>query len=76
MIIEFEPYRIFLSYPARWRVFYKLDKEPVFKEIHVTYHQLKLLIEQYGYESDDILELKNFGIDTKNIEHNRNLKLK
>jgi len=45
-----------------------------FNKICVTYEKLKLFLETYGYETNDILELKKFGIDTKYIKHNRNLK--
>jgi hypothetical protein len=31
-------------------------------------------LETYGYATDNILELKQFGIDTQNITHNTNLK--
>jgi hypothetical protein len=74
MIIEFEPNRILLSCPPKWWIRYKNENEPDFNKICVTYEQLKLFLEKYGYETDDILELKKFGIDTKDIKHNRNLK--
>jgi hypothetical protein len=74
MIIEFEPNRILLSCPPQWWIYYKNEDEPRFNKICVTYEKLKLFLEKYGYETDDILELKKFGIDTKDIKHNRNLK--
>jgi hypothetical protein len=40
----------------------------------VTYEQLKLFLEMYGYETNNILELKKFGVDVKNVKHNMNLK--
>lgn len=74
MIIEFEPNRILLSSPAQWWLYYKIENEPHFNKISVTYQQLKIFLETYGYETNDILELNKFGIDTKTIKHNRNLK--
>ena len=74
MIIEFEPNRILLSSPAQWWLYYKTENEPHFNKISVTYQQLKIFLETYGYETNDILELHKFGIDTKTIKHNRNLK--
>lgn len=73
MIIEFEPNRILLSCPPQWWIYYKNEDEPHFNKICVTYEKLKLFLEKYGYETNDILELKKFGIDTKDIKHNRNL---
>ena len=73
MIIEFEPNRILLSSPMQWWMYYKQENEFNFNKISVTYEQLKLFLETYGYETNDILELKKFGIITKNIKHNRNL---
>ena len=74
MIIEFEPNRILLSYPLQWWLYYKQENEQYFKKISVTYEKLKLFLETYGYETNDILELQKFGIDIKNIKHNINLK--
>ena len=74
MIIEFEPNRILLSYPPQWWLYYKQENEQNFNKISITYEKLKLFLETYGYETNDILELKNFGIDIKDIKHNINLK--
>ena len=73
MIIEFEPNRILLSCPPKWWLYYKTENETYFNKISVTYEQLKQFLETYGYETNDILELKNFGIDIKNIKQNKNL---
>ena len=74
MIVEFEPNRILLSYPPQWWLYYKQENEAYFNKISITYEKLKLFLETYGYETNDILELKNFGINIKDIKHNRNLK--
>lgn len=74
MIIEFEPNRILLSCPHQWSLYYKEDNEKQFNKNSVTYKTLKLFLETYSYETNDILELNKFGIDTKNIKHNRHLK--
>jgi hypothetical protein len=74
MIVEFEPNRILLSSPPQWWLYYKQENEPHFNKISVTYEQLKLFLEMYGYETNDILELKKFGLDIKNVKHNINLK--
>ena len=70
MIIEFEPNSILLSSPPKWWLYYKQENE----KYAVTYEQLKYFLEIYGYETNDILELKKMGIDSKNIKHNINLK--
>lgn len=74
MIVEFEPNRILLSSPPQWWLYYKQENEPHFNKISVTYEQLKLFLEMYGYETNDILELTKFGVDIKNVKHNINLK--
>lgn len=74
MIVEFEPNRILPSYQVQWCLYYKPENEINFKKINVSYEQLKAFLETYGYESNDILELNKFGIDTTNIKHNINLK--
>lgn len=74
MIIEFEPNSILPSNPPQWWLYYKQENEKYFNRISVTFEKLKLFLETYGYETNDILELKKFGIDTTNIKHNINLK--
>lgn len=59
MIIKFKPNRILLSNPAQWLLYYKQENDKYFNKISVTYEQLKLFLEIYGYETNDILELKN-----------------
>ena len=68
MIIEFEPNRILLSSPPQWWLYYKEENDLKFKQMSVTYEQLKLFLETYGYESNNILELHKFGIDITNIK--------
>ena len=65
MIIEFEPNRILLSYPPQWWLYYKQENEPYINKISITYEKLKLFLETYGCETNDILELKIFCIDIK-----------
>ena len=67
MIVVFEPYCMLLSSPPKWRLSYEQ------KTFTVTYQQLKLFLETYGYETNNILELEKFGINTKNIKHNKKL---
>jgi len=74
MYIEFEPNRILLSYPPQWWLYYKQENELDFKRISVNYEQIKLFLQTYGYETNNTLELNKFGIDTRNIKHNINLK--
>ena len=74
MIIEFQPNRSLMSYPPQWWLYYKIDNIHEFQKISISYEILKQFIELYGYETNDIIELNKFGIDTKNIKHNRNLK--
>ena len=48
--------------------------EQNFNKISVTYEQLKLFLEKYGYKTNDIIQLQKIGIDTINIKHDINLK--
>jgi hypothetical protein len=73
MIIQFEPNKILLSNPTQWWLGYKQEDEVHFHWTCVTYDILKLFIQKYGYETNDILELRKFGIDTTYIKHNKNL---
>lgn len=45
-----------------------------FNKISLTYELLKIFLETYGYETNNILELNKFGVDTKHIKYNINLK--
>lgn len=74
MIIEFEPNRMLMTLPPMWRLYYKTESDTDFKMMYVTYAQLKTFLEIYGYETNDILTLNKFGINTENILYNKNLK--
>ena len=73
LIIEIEPNRMLASSPPQWWVYYKTDDELCFHKISLTYDKLKLFLEQYGYETNNINELKKFGIHTDNIKQNPQL---
>jgi hypothetical protein len=73
MIIHIQPTSILLSCPPKWWLYYKEENEPDFHKIAVTYEQLKAFLETYGYETNDILALAAFGIDTTHIKHNKHL---
>ena len=73
MIIEIDPYKFLPSSPPLYVLYYKEDDEISFHSINVTYTQLKLFLEQYGYETNNIIELKKFGIDVQNIRENKKL---
>lgn len=75
MIIEFTPNEVLLSSPPQWWLYYKNEDELYFNKISVTYNQLVLFLEIYGYETNDILQLKKFGVNTQNIKHNSEIKL-
>ena len=66
MIIEFQPDCILLSNPIQWWLYYKEDNELYFTKIRLTYDKLKLFLEQYGYETNNIHVLNKFGISIKN----------
>lgn len=70
MIISFQPYCILLTSPPQWLLWYKEDNELYFNKIILTYDKLKLFLEQYGYETNNIHLLSNFGISIKNIKQN------
>ena len=69
MIIEFEPNKMLLSYPPTYILYYKTEYELGWNIIHITYENLQLFLERYGYESTDILLLHKFGINTKRIKY-------
>lgn len=73
MIIEFEPNSILACVPPKWWLYYKQENELYFNKISVTYTQLKLFLEKYGYETNNILELTKFGVNIKNIKQNSNI---
>jgi hypothetical protein len=52
----------------------KQENEFEFNEIILNYETLKLFLEKYGLETNDILTLHNFGLNVGNIKHNKNLK--
>jgi hypothetical protein len=70
MIVEFEPYKILCSVPAQWWLYYRAENEFNFKKISLPYNLLKTFLETYGYETNNIDELKKFGISTQQIKHN------
>ena len=55
MIIEFEPNKILVSSPPQWWLYFKQENETYFNKISVSHEQLKLFLETYGYESNNIL---------------------
>lgn len=73
MIIEIEPYRVLACNPPLWTLYYKDDNEVYFNEIRLTYETLKLFLEKYGYETNNLDLLINFGVETKNIKENKKL---
>ena len=40
----------------------------------LNYETLKLFLEKYGLETNDILTLQKFGVNTTTVKHNKNLK--
>jgi hypothetical protein len=64
-----------LSYPPQWWLYYRQENEVNFKKISVTQSQLISFLETYGYETNDLTLLKQFGVNTINIKQNNNLKL-
>jgi hypothetical protein len=73
MIIQIQPNNILTSSPPQWLLYYKEDNELYFNKISLTYTTLKLFLEQYGYETNDIYTLNKFGICIKNIKQNSKL---
>ena len=62
-------------YPSQpiYFLYYKQEDEKVFKQILVSTPQLKLFLEQYGYESNDSNTLVHLGLSSPNIKLNKNL---
>lgn len=73
MIIEFQPNSMLLSYTPQWWLYYKEENELEFHKISVSFEQLKLFLEKYGYETNDLTRLEHFGVDVKNITNNPKL---
>ena len=74
MIIEIQPCCVkpcskVLSVPPMWLIYYKEENELHFNMIRLPYHKLKLFLEQYGYETNNISALINYGFSVKNIKH-------
>lgn len=62
-------------YPSQpfYFLYYKQEDEKEFKQILVSTPQLKLFLEQYGYETNDIHTLVHLGLSNPNIKLNKNL---
>jgi len=79
MIIEIQPccvqppYSKVLSVPPMWLIYYKEDNELHFNIIRLPYHKLNLFLKQYGYETNNIHALINYGFSVKNIKHSYKL---
>jgi hypothetical protein len=73
MIVQIQPHRVITTNPPLWTLYYKDETEFYFNEIHLTYERLKLFLEKYGYETNNLDLLINFGIETKNIKENKKL---
>lgn len=74
VIIEFKPNRMLLSSPPEWWLYYRQENEFYFEKIPVTQTQLIAFLETYGYETNNLERLKQFGVNTINIKENNNLK--
>ena len=73
MIVEFQPNNYLACYPVKYTLYYKQDDEIYFHKIYITYEQLKVFLETYGYETNNITYLHKFGINTSNIKLNQYL---
>jgi hypothetical protein len=71
VIIEFETNTVLACNPPKWKIGYKDKGE--FHKLNIDYRELKQFIEKYGTESNNISELKQLNIDTKNIVENKYL---
>jgi hypothetical protein len=68
MIIEFQTNNVLACNPPKWKIYCKHDNDII--KLNIDYKELKLFIEKYGVESNNISELKKLHIDTKNIVEN------
>lgn len=86
MIVEFHPYKKLdhMSFPEKceyltpiqkshWILYYKDDDAKNYNTIILTYDELKLFLEIFGYQTNSLIELQLFGIRTENIIENKNL---
>lgn len=62
-------------YPSQpfYFLYYKQEDEKEYKQILVSTRQLKLFLEQCGYETNDIHTLVHLGLSSPNIKLNNNL---
>jgi hypothetical protein len=61
------------SVPPLWLIYYKKDNELNYNMISLPYHKLNIFLEQYGYETNNICALINYGFSVKNIKPNSKL---
>lgn len=73
IIVEFESESINPTNPPKIWLKYKQENETDFKKILVSYEQLKLFLETYGYETNSISELQKLNINVNGIIYNKNL---
>ena len=73
MIIEIQPCCTESSISPLWRLYYKKQNELNFNMICLSYYNLKLFLEDFGYETNDIYTLNDLCISVKNIKQNSKL---
>ena len=73
MIIDIQPCCTESSISPLWRLFYKKENELNYNMICLSYYNLKLFLEDYGYETNNIYALNDFAISVKNIKQNSKL---
>lgn len=64
-------------YPSQpfYLLYYKQEDEKEYKQILVSTPQLKLFLEEYGYQTNDIHTLVHLGLSSPNMKLNKNLKI-
>ena len=54
MIIEIESNIRTVSFPHKYILWYKDNNEMFFNKIYLTYEELKIFLETYGYETNNL----------------------
>lgn len=75
VIIEFYPCRMTSPNPEMYVVSYKNVGDLEYSQMRLNKSELILLLETYGFATNDLLLLKHFGTNTTNIVERNELKM-
>jgi hypothetical protein len=70
VIIKFQPNSMLACNPPKWNIYYRFKDGSHTYKLSLNYYELKLFIEKYGIETNNVSELSKMHIDTTNIVEN------